>query len=306
MPMSQFETPILRNTAPNVADSAATRMSHARLMAKPPPTHGPFTAAIHGLRDRWMRSLRVAMWSWPMNPRTVGLVPSAPGGELSAPWRSRPAQNPRPAPVRITHRSARSRSTAATTAVSSSMRRGVIALSRSGRSRVTSAMPSSTSSTVMAVRSGSESVQVIGRCLAGRSEWAGLRSVDGRCPRTRRSRLGRCARVPPRHHQRSLQLGAGRRLAGGPLPMRQRRPCRPRRVAPDGRLRRLQSGRGGRTVHRRPRTRPARRRGSLVRRLRRHPARHHGAGGRRGQRRSGARHGRLRPAGRPVRGPSAR
>ena len=65
-------------------------------------------------------------------------MPSAPGGTLSAPCRSSPAQKPRPAPVRITARSAWSRSTASTTRVMSSMSCGVMALSRSGRSSVTS------------------------------------------------------------------------------------------------------------------------------------------------------------------------
>ncbi len=46
-------------------------MSHARLSANPPPTAGPLTAAIHGLRDRWMRSCSVARWSCHMNPIAV-------------------------------------------------------------------------------------------------------------------------------------------------------------------------------------------------------------------------------------------
>ena len=81
MPMSQFETPILRKTAPNVAAGEAVRMSQASASAKPPPTHAPFTAAIHGLRDRWMRSCSVARWSCHMKPATVGRNVFGAGGD---------------------------------------------------------------------------------------------------------------------------------------------------------------------------------------------------------------------------------
>jgi len=48
-------------TAPKRAPRAAIRTSQASAMAKPPPTAAPLTAAIHGLRERWIDSLTVAI-----------------------------------------------------------------------------------------------------------------------------------------------------------------------------------------------------------------------------------------------------
>ncbi len=79
--MSQFDTPIFKKTAPNVAAGAAVRMSQASASANPPPTQAPLTAAIHGLRERWIRSCSVARWSCHMKPATVGRTSSRAGSD---------------------------------------------------------------------------------------------------------------------------------------------------------------------------------------------------------------------------------
>lgn len=51
----------------------AEHMIWVRFATSRAPTDGPFAAAIHGLRDRWMRSCSVARWSCHMNPAADSL-----------------------------------------------------------------------------------------------------------------------------------------------------------------------------------------------------------------------------------------
>ena len=82
--------------------SAATRMSHASASAKPPPVAGPFTAAITGFdRPRsWVTSDAISCW---LRIPAAG-PPPASAAMSPVSLRSRPAQKPRPAPVRIATR----------------------------------------------------------------------------------------------------------------------------------------------------------------------------------------------------------
>ncbi len=101
MPSSVPVSPLLMPAPRNVADWPASRMSAPKHRHMPPPWAGPLIAAMIGwgmLRMVGMRSAMVCMARMAM--RDIG-SPSTPGG---TPWssRSRPAQKPRPAPVRTT------------------------------------------------------------------------------------------------------------------------------------------------------------------------------------------------------------
>ena len=110
-PMSQPDRPMRTNATLKRADSEAMRMSLPRASASPPPAAGPFTAAITGWRSRpQVRDERGDV----LLARQACLGPArarrTPGAE-PAPFRSSPAQNPRPAPVITITRHSRSPST---------------------------------------------------------------------------------------------------------------------------------------------------------------------------------------------------
>ncbi len=98
-PMSVPVSPVLMNAEQNVADRAATRRSHANDSESPPPNAGPLTAAITIWGVARMCCVRFAMKDWPVVPTGKCGCSPADGGVPKS-FRSRPAQNPRPAPVR--------------------------------------------------------------------------------------------------------------------------------------------------------------------------------------------------------------
>src|SRR5947208_2400540 len=138
--MSNPGKPSRMNATLNRALSAATRTSHASASAKPPPVAGPFTAAITGFdRPRsWVTSDAMCCWA----RIAAGGPPPTSAAMSPVSLRSRPAQKPRPAPVRIATLHSRSLSTASRASCRSSTSSRLIAFSRSGRSRVRSVMPS--------------------------------------------------------------------------------------------------------------------------------------------------------------------
>ena len=60
-PMSQPDSPMRTNATLKRADSLHTRTSDASASAKPPPAHGPLTAAITGWRSVRIRGTSPAM-----------------------------------------------------------------------------------------------------------------------------------------------------------------------------------------------------------------------------------------------------
>ncbi len=124
-------------------------MSIGSCMVTPTPTAGPLQALITGFRHSKMRNV-----NRPPPSRTTPLIRPSSRAASCGPVRSKveppaersaPAQNPRPAPVTITARTASSASIASNAAIMSTIIWPVKAFSFSGRFSVMVAMPSSTS-----------------------------------------------------------------------------------------------------------------------------------------------------------------
>src|SRR5580700_5888179 len=140
VPMSQPVTPMRMNDVANTAVSDARRMSLAQTSASPPPAAGPFTAAITGCGIRRISCTSAAIARCTAQPCWMDPRSSVPG-IVPKPPRSRPAQKPRPAPVRTTARHVRSSASAARRACSSATRGAVSAFSLSGRDSVSCTTP---------------------------------------------------------------------------------------------------------------------------------------------------------------------
>ena len=140
-------------TKPILASSAAKRKSAARVMVIPTPTAGPLMAAMIGFNESNIRrTTRPPPSRRRSSPSRRRSSPSASvpfdsalhSENVSAPEdRSAPAQNARPAPVRITARTASFASVESNASMSSFSIVVVNAFSLSGRSRVITAIPSS-------------------------------------------------------------------------------------------------------------------------------------------------------------------
>ena len=112
-------------TKPILAPAAARRMSIASVIVMPTPTAGPLIAAITGLVQRKIRSVRIpppsrgtsVPLSSAISPRPCRLLQSNVSPPAS---RSAPAQKPRPSPVTITARTSSSASTRSNASISSS------------------------------------------------------------------------------------------------------------------------------------------------------------------------------------------
>jgi hypothetical protein len=136
-PTSQPDSPMRTKATLKDASGAAMRTSAASASARPPPEAGPLTAAITAFGSDLSAAMASAPCSWTrMNSCTLM------SGSVPISSRSAPAQNPRPAPVSTSARTRGSPSTAAHSACSSSNISALMAFSRPGRSRVTSATPS--------------------------------------------------------------------------------------------------------------------------------------------------------------------
>ena len=141
VPMSQADRPMRMNAALKRAERAAIRMSEPSTSARPPPAAGPFTAAITGCGSDRSRGINEAMCFCPSSPDCICPMPSV-FGIAPNPPRSRPAQNPRPAPVRITTRQLRSARICSKASWRSATSSTVMAFNLVGRSMVTTATPS--------------------------------------------------------------------------------------------------------------------------------------------------------------------
>ena len=130
------------NTNPKRASVDARRTSIGSVMVAPMPTDAPFTAAMIGFFDAWMRNASIP-------PPSRGTAPpgfGAAGSNASAPPEmSAPAQNARPSPVTTTARTASSASTRSSTLTNSRIVAARNALRRSGRENVIVPMWSTTS-----------------------------------------------------------------------------------------------------------------------------------------------------------------
>ena len=140
-------------TKPIRAFVEASRRSMPSVIVAPMPTAGPLIAAITGLGSAWIASVtrppvsRTPSWygssvRWARRSSGVGCTDSSRPNTLPSAERSMPAQNARPAPVTTTARTSSSRASVRKTCSSS---RAIVrsnALSASGRSRVSVAMPS--------------------------------------------------------------------------------------------------------------------------------------------------------------------
>ncbi|GIU89980.1 MAG: hypothetical protein KatS3mg010_1079 [Acidimicrobiia bacterium] len=121
--------------------SAATTMSQASTISKPPASAGPFTAAIRGFGKS-----RVTI---PANPPFTFAISFARPDATT--FRSAPAQKTSPAPVTTTARTSSSASTASRCAIISRLTSGLIALRASGRLRVRRAVAPRRSSSTSAM-----------------------------------------------------------------------------------------------------------------------------------------------------------
>jgi hypothetical protein len=142
------------NTKPIRALVEASRRSIASVIVAPIPTAGPLTAAITGFGRAWIASVtrppvsRTPSWYGARsyaarNSSGVGRTDSSRPKTLPSTARSIPAQKARPAPVTTTARTSSERASVRNTCSSS---RAIVrskAFSRSGRARVSVAMPSS-------------------------------------------------------------------------------------------------------------------------------------------------------------------
>lgn len=94
--------PRFTSNRPKVADSPATRMSVPWSISVPPATQYPSTAAITGFRGRWWRSIAFQCRSGSALSRSRWCSPSMPLPARA--FRSMPAQNVPPAPVKTIER----------------------------------------------------------------------------------------------------------------------------------------------------------------------------------------------------------
>ena len=130
---------------PNDAEAPQMRMSAASTRARPPPTAGPFTAAMTGWGSERSSSGSDAIISWKRRRSMAGSVASGMSGPKSR--RSMPEQKPRPVPVRTTARTVGSEAMAAQASRRPVMVVWSMALSRRGRLRRSSVTPSPPGST---------------------------------------------------------------------------------------------------------------------------------------------------------------
>ena len=132
--------PTLTKAWLNCALSATSTRSHASARFIPAPTAAPFTAAMTGF------SSRSSGISTVVSIRCSLLRPASGVGSAAASISriSPPAQNARPAPVRMTARTAASAASAGISAASSRCIGWLNAFSASGRFSVTVATPSAT------------------------------------------------------------------------------------------------------------------------------------------------------------------
>ena len=111
-------------------------MSAARARANPPPAAGPLTAAITGGVRARSRRTRSERRDCPLSVAATGCRRPAAKSAPRAAFMSKPAQNPRPAPVRTTAWQSASWATSSRAACRCSTSESSMALSRSGRLRV--------------------------------------------------------------------------------------------------------------------------------------------------------------------------
>jgi hypothetical protein len=113
------------------ADAEQIRTSEARHSAMPPPTAGPFTAAMTGCGRARTALGSAAIFSWKRILSIAGSLASNMPGPKSR--TSMPEQKPRPVPVRITTRTPRSAASEANVCCNSPTSSSLSALRRSGR-----------------------------------------------------------------------------------------------------------------------------------------------------------------------------
>ncbi|CAM5610329.1 hypothetical protein SRIMM317S_04056 [Streptomyces rimosus subsp. rimosus] len=136
--MSPPERPTLVKRKAKRAEGSAMRKSAASASTAPAPAATPWTAAITGNGHS-----RMARTTWPVirlksRSRPVSMARVAPMISSTSP----PEQKPRPSPPRTRARTDRSLDSSASRSRRSAYASKVSALSRSGRARVTVAMPS--------------------------------------------------------------------------------------------------------------------------------------------------------------------
>src|SRR5690606_20223357 len=144
----------------SLASGATTRMSAPSAICSPPPSAGPWTAAMTGTSSSC--HTQAACWPrWVIRPSVSPIAPSGappPRASLDAAppppaiacklLKSSPAQKPRPAPESTTTRTARSALSASPASTMARKRPVSRAFSLSGRLRRRSATPSTTSSRI--------------------------------------------------------------------------------------------------------------------------------------------------------------
>src|SRR5438552_937659 len=176
VPRSTSGTPQRRQKTPKTASVAATRRSHQSASSRPPATANPSTAAMTGLPS--------SMRDGPMGPSPSSLMSHSPCFPTAAPrrswpaataFRSAPAQNVPPAPVRtatasISSASKRRNASTIAPAVGSST-----ALRTSGRLMVTTAISPSVSNRTVLMRV----LPLAGGCLPPLQQAPASREVRG-------------------------------------------------------------------------------------------------------------------------------
>ena len=105
--MSQADNPTLMNATLKRALAAAMRMSEPSVSASPPPDAAPLTAEMIGCGCERISGIRFAMYCCTRMPALAGPRPAR-SGSFTPSARSRPAQNPLPAPVSTITRQVRS------------------------------------------------------------------------------------------------------------------------------------------------------------------------------------------------------
>src|SRR5581483_7998548 len=151
---------------PNEAAVEQIRTSQARHIAKPPPTHGPLTAAMTGWGKSEIACGSAAIASWKCSRSIAGSDADTDGPKLRM---SIPEQKPRPVPVRTTACADVSRAREPSAAVNSDSIAELIALSCFGlfRARTTTPARGRSMVSVSAIRVPAVS-PAADRALAGR------------------------------------------------------------------------------------------------------------------------------------------
>ena len=183
-PIHSAVTPSRTKGSASTASSATNRTSHCIARVSPAPTAAPWIAAMTGLRT-WYGAIHSARWV----PVSV-FAPPKPSSVISE-----PAEKARPAPVSTIAPTSSAASHHRSAALSSWFIVRSIALSRSGRSRVTVATPSSVDSRSRVSPSGRSAADVSVQANVD-SSYLTCSLPRGTRRRPSRARAGRTGRSP--------------------------------------------------------------------------------------------------------------